>query len=82
MKTRGVKLNFTKLNASFSYEKKNVRQRRPLLEGFVFQVERLLTTRKRNGVSKIDMHETPCGISSGLKEKIIKTKCTLEQQAQ
>jgi len=49
MKTRGVKLDFTKLNTSFPYEKKkNVRQRRPLLEGF-FQVERLLTTRKRDG---------------------------------
>jgi hypothetical protein len=69
MKTRGVKLDFTKLNASFPCEKKNVRQRRPLLEGFFFQVERLLTTRKRNGVSKIDMHETPCGISSGLYRK-------------
>ena len=72
MKTSGVKLDLKKINASFPYEKKNVRQRRPLSEGF-FQVERLLT-RKRDGVSKIDMHDTPCGISSGLKEKIIKTK--------
>ena len=65
MKIRGVKLDFTKLNASFPYEKKKVRQRRPLLEG-LFQ--------KRDGVNKIDMHETPCGISSGLTENIIKTK--------
>ena len=72
MKTRGVKLDFTKLNASFSYEKKNVRQQRPLLEGFFFQVERLLT-RKRDGVSKTDMYETPCSISSGLNENIIRT---------
>ena len=50
-----------------------MRQRRPLLEGF-FQVEMLLTTRKRDEVSKIDMHETPCGICSGLTENIIKTK--------
>jgi hypothetical protein len=62
MKIRGVKLDFTKLNASFPYEKKKVRQRRPLLEG-LFQ--------KRDGVNKIDMHETPCGISSGLTENII-----------
>jgi hypothetical protein len=46
MKIRGVKLDFTKLNASFPYEKKKVRQRRPLLEG-LFQVERLLTTTKK-----------------------------------
>ena len=40
----------------------------------IFHVERLLTAIKRDGISKIDMHETPCGISSGLIENIIKTK--------
>jgi hypothetical protein len=43
MKTRGVKLNFTKLNASFSYEKKG-RQQRPLLEG-LFEVQKSEATR-------------------------------------
>jgi hypothetical protein len=35
-------------------KKKKVRQQRPLLEG-LFEVQRLLTTRKRDGVSKIDI---------------------------
>jgi hypothetical protein len=32
MKNRRIKLDFTKSSARFPYEKKNVRQRRPLLE--------------------------------------------------
>lgn len=56
-----------KIKRKFFVWKKNVRQQRPLLEGFV-EVEMLLKTRKR------DMHVTPCDISSGLTENIIKTK--------
>ena len=46
---------FYKIKRKFFVWQKYVKQRRPLLEGIV-QVERLLTTRKRDGVSKIDMH--------------------------